>query len=304
MPQPRRAFSSDFRRFFLRGLAVLLPSVLTLWLIVYAYQFIDGVIAAPINGWVRTGLVWSAEYITPLRDLFGPDPATLEAELATRSSGLGPAPSAAAVAFELRQRTVDAWWAARWWTNLIGVGVAIIAVYLAGRLVGGFVGRSIYASIERIFVSIPLVRAVYPSVKQVVDFLFSEEKTLRFNRVVAVEYPRKGIWSLGLVTGERRRPIVPGVEDSVTVFVPSSPTPFTGYTVVVPRKELLEVPITIDQAIRFLVSGGVLGPDAAGSGQARIVQPASPSATDPTAAPAGSEAAREPAEGSATSRTS
>lgn len=263
---PRRTFASDFRRAFLRGLAVLLPSVLTLWLLVYAYQFIDGVIAAPINRWIRSGLVWGAEYLEPLRQQFGPDQGQVERELEARSSGLGPAPTTQAVTYALRQQSIDAWWAARWWTNLIGVGVAIAGVYLAGRLVGGFMGRRIYLWIERLFAAVPLVRAVYPSVKQVVDFLFSEEKALRFSRVVAVEYPRKGIWSVGLVTAERRHLITPPGQDAVTVFVPSSPTPFTGYTILVPRAELLELPITIDQALRFLVSGGVLSPEAVAAG--------------------------------------
>jgi len=244
--------------------------VLTLWLLVYAYQFIDGVIAAPINRWIRTGLVWGAEYIEPLREQFGPDAAQVARGVEARSSGRGPAPAAQAVTYALRQQAIDAWWGARWWTDLIGVGVAIVGVYLAGRLVGGFMGRRIYLWIERLFAAVPLVRAVYPSVKQVVDFLFSEEKTLRFSRVVAVEYPRKGVWSVGLVTAERRHLITPPGQDAVTVFVPSSPTPFTGYTVMIPRSELIELPITIDQALRYLVSGGVLSPEAVGAEQAGV----------------------------------
>lgn len=235
--------------------------MLTLWLLVYAYQFIDGVIAAPINRGIRVALVWSADYIGPLRESFGPSEAQLQEELVLRSSGQRPAPSASALTYELRKRRVDQWWASQWWTNLIGVGVAIVAVYLAGRLVGGFMGRRIYQWVERLFAAVPLVRAIYPSVKQVVDFLFSEEKTLRFSRVVAVEYPRKGVWSIGLVTAERRHLMSPPSQDTVTVFVPSSPTPFTGYTIMVPRVELLELPITIDQALRYLVSGGVLSPE-------------------------------------------
>jgi uncharacterized membrane protein len=79
--------------------------------------------------------------------------------------------------------------------------------------------------------------------------------------VVIVEYPRKGIWSLGLMTGETMRVIeaVAGVE-CVTVFIPSSPTPFTGYTLTVPRDSVIELPISLDEALRFVVSGGVLVP--------------------------------------------
>ena len=81
-----------------------------------------------------------------------------------------------------------------------------------------------------------------------------------------IEYPRPGIWSMGLVTGDAAREIRSAVGDSVTVFVPSSPTPFTGWTVTVPRGEVRELPITIDQALRYLVSAGVVVPGDAVAG--------------------------------------
>jgi uncharacterized membrane protein len=102
---------------------------------------------------------------------------------------------------------------------------------------------------------------VYPALKQVVEFLFgSEQKNLEFNRVVMIEYPRPGIWSMGLVTGDAAREVRAAVGDAVTVFVPSSPTPFTGWTVTVPRDQVRELPITVDEALRYLVSAGVVVP--------------------------------------------
>jgi uncharacterized membrane protein len=78
---------------------------------------------------------------------------------------------------------------------------------------------------------------------------------------VAVEYPRKGLWSLGLVTGSTLRSIQEraGVP-CVTVFVPSAPTPFTGWVIIVPVEDTIELPISIDDALRFAVSGGVIVP--------------------------------------------
>ena len=81
-----------------------------------------------------------------------------------------------------------------------------------------------------------------------------------YNRVVAVEYPRRGIWSVGFQTGEAMKSIVPKSGDSVTVFIPSSPTPFTGYTVTIPRADLIELPISVEEAIGFAISAGVLRP--------------------------------------------
>ena len=79
-----------------------------------------------------------------------------------------------------------------------------------------------------------------------------------------VEYPRKGIWSIGLVTGSpmssMETEITRQAGPSITVFIPSSPTPFTGYTITVPRDSVVELPITIDEALRFTISGGVLVP--------------------------------------------
>ena len=102
---------------------------------------------------------------------------------------------------------------------------------------------------------------MYPYVKQVVDFFFSDERPIKFNRVVAVEYPRKGIWSVGFLTGDSLPSIQTKLGESVTVFVPSSPTPFTGYTITIRREDIIELPLTVEEAIRFAVSGGVLVPD-------------------------------------------
>jgi uncharacterized membrane protein len=163
----------------------------------------------------------------------------------------------------LRREVIAEWWAKRWYMDLIGIFIAIIAVYIAGRLVGGFVGRRIYRKLEELITAVPVFKQVYPYVKQVVDFLFSDEPQMKFNRVVAAEYPRKGIWSIGFLTGATLSSIEAKEKDKelVTVFIPSSPTPFTGYTITIPRSEIVELPLTVEEAIRFAVSGGVLVPD-------------------------------------------
>ena len=84
---------------------------------------------------------------------------------------------------------------------------------------------------------------------------------MEFSRVVAVEYPRKGIWSLGLVTGPGMRTVHEQLGgDLLTVFIPSSPTPVTGYTITVRRNEVIDLPMSIDDAFRFTISGGVIMP--------------------------------------------
>lgn len=292
-----RTFSSDFKRFFLRGLVILLPSVLTLWIVVKAYQFVDSSIAEPINGGVRMTIVKLAPVWQPLRQLTDPTETELNEELARRLA-IGNKITKEALVVEMRQATVARWWHDHWYMDLIGLVVAIVSVYVAGRLLGGFFGRSIYARIERFITSLPVFKQVYPYVKQIVDFLFSDDKAMQFNRVVAVEYPRKGIWSIGFMTGGTLRAIAKHSGDAVTVFIPSSPTPFTGYAITVARDEVIDLPITVDEALRFVVSGGVLVPtsqemrdDALPAGQRRAIRQAIDDAMsrskDPGAADAG-----------------
>ncbi|MHC4589787.1 MAG: DUF502 domain-containing protein [Planctomycetota bacterium] len=271
-----RTFSSDFKRFFLRGLVVLLPSVLTLWIVVKAYQFVDNAIAEPINGWVRVGLIQAATAWEPLREEFDPSETAIQAEARTReAAGVAPL-SRARIRADLRAANIRQWWDNHWYLDLIGLVVAIIAVYVAGRLLGGFFGRHIYRRLENFFTALPVVKQVYPYVKQVVDFLFSDERAIKFNRVVVMEYPRKGIWSVGFLTGPTMRSIARESGDSVTVFIPSSPTPFTGYTITVPRSDVVDqafdeaggaAPPRGQEQAPALPQGGPQAPQTAGPGR-------------------------------------
>lgn len=255
-----RTFTADFKRFFVRGLVVLLPTVLTLWIVVKAYQFVKDTIAEPINRGVRLVMVKATPAWLPFQ-VFEPTDDEVNAE-SNILEAAGRKPDREAIRARLRTENIDEWWNAhRLYMDLIGLMLAIGAVYIVGRLLGGFVGRTFYRNIETILTRFPIVKQVYPHVKQVVDFLFSGEKRSRFNRVVVLEYPRKGIWSLGLLTGDTLKAIADQAGDSVTVFIPSSPTPFTGYTITVPRRDIREVPISVDEALRFTVSAGVLVPD-------------------------------------------
>ena len=82
-----------------------------------------------------------------------------------------------------------------------------------------------------------------------------------FSRVVAVEYPRKGIWSMGMVTGSGIKKIVDKVEkEFLTILIPTSPTPFTGFVIMVPKEQTIDLDMTVEEAIRFTVSAGVVTP--------------------------------------------
>ncbi len=146
--------------------------------------------------------------------------------------------------------------------SAFAVSILVIVMYFLGQLVTNRLGAWAVRKFESALVGrVPLVSNVYSSVKQVTDFLFTE-RTIEYNRIVAIEYPRRGIWSLGFVTGESMLEMtaVAG-EPLVTILVPTSPMPVTGYTLNVPKTEIVDLNITIDQAFQFCISCGVLVPE-------------------------------------------
>jgi len=262
---PHRTFTGDFKVFFLRGLAILLPSVLTIWIVVYAYQFVDTRIAQPINSITRMVVVRAVPVIIRTEANQPEWFKVTDDELAiARQDRLRARLSDETLRFQLRQEELRKWWSQHAWLDAIGLILAVLLFYLAGRIFGGFLGRRIAARIERVVASVPIFKQVYPYVKQLVDFMLGEKK-IEFDRVVLVEYPRKGIWSIGFLTGHSMNDLATaaGYEpvQMVTVFIPSSPTPFTGYTISLPRSEIRPLSITVEEALRFTVSGGVLVPE-------------------------------------------
>lgn len=278
-----------FRVFFFRGLGIVLPTVLTIYLIILAYNVLARNIAEPINYGIRQVVLLVSPWPPAtdedyLQAAQSPEvTATMRSELQSQIEQL----RSEGMTGELRTQQQIAWmkeqpqWqhsarqfaVARWWSSyrvfgwqvldLIGLAVAIVLVYFIGLLLGNYIGRSLYSRGERIIDRLPLIRNIYSSVKQVTDFFFGDdrEKQMQFSRVVAVQYPRKGLWSVGLVTGDTMRLIQQEAgSPCLTVFVPSSPTPFTGYVITVPRVDTIDLPITIEDAIKFAVSGGVLVP--------------------------------------------
>ena len=214
------------KNYFLRGLAVLLPTLLTIWAFVWGYDFIQRTIGKYLN----TGLV-------KLIVLFqGDEPNISEAAL--------------------REIFVDGA------GSVVGFLVALAMVFMVGVLLASVVGKSLWRIVERFIMNTPFLKQVYPYVKQITDFMFAQEEQKNyFSRVIAVEYPRKGIWSIGFVTGSGLKNVVEKTrKELLSVLIPTSPTPFTGFVIMVPKKETIEMDMTVEQALRFLVSGGVISP--------------------------------------------
>lgn len=246
----RTTFSEDFRRFFRRGLATLLPTLITLSILFWLLDFL----------WSAVGqhMIWVVRWVW--------------LELIERG-----------VLAEQPARYVYRVWAEdRFHTRVVGVLLAIVLVYVVGLLIGNLIGRTFWSIAERNVMKIPVIRAIYPAVKQVTDFVLQERRVqLTGGRVVAVRMHNSDVWSIGLVTGHGLSQVSEATQDeTVTVFVPSSPTSFSGYVVVVPKRSLIELPLKTEDAMRMLVSGGVLVPP----GDATPVVDSRPSEASPTTA--------------------
>jgi uncharacterized membrane protein len=216
-------------------MAVLLPTTLTIGIFVWGYTFIQENISIHIN----RGLVL---LIVKVRGETWIPKAELE-KILVEGNG-----------------------------SVIGFLLALVAVCIVGAILASVVGRTLWRMIEQFIMNTPFLRRVYPYVKQVTDFfLTEEEQETMFRRVVAVEYPRKGIWSIGFVTGTGLDKVVAVVKrEFVTVLIPTSPTPFTGFVITVQRRQTIDLDMTIEEALRFIVSGGVITP---ARGQATFAEP-------------------------------
>lgn len=141
-----------------------------------------------------------------------------------------------------------------------GLVLTLLIVLLTGVLAANFIGARLLRWWEGILSRIPIVRSIYSSVKQVSDTMLSP-KGNAFRKATLVEFPQRGQWAIGLVVGSPGAAIeeVLGA-NVVTVFVPTAPNPTSGYTIVVPPGELRECDMSVDEALKFIVSLGVVTP--------------------------------------------
>lgn len=269
-------FGSDFRRFFVRGLSGLVPPLVTLAILIWAYNFID----RNIGQYVTNGLQRFMASVKPGVDLvtdadvlkYGEpiDEFDKDGRRLTREFRLLAHPMASA---EVKNRVAWVILTRKYHINVLGFVLAIMMIYLVGYFLASFIGKSTWQILERGLFRVPLVKAVYPHVKQVTDLVLSEKK-LDVSEVVAVEFPKPGMWALGLVVGKGLGPIERHCrEEMLTVFIMSSPTPFTGYPLCVRRSQVIEVAISLDEALRFVVSCGVVAPGADRSIELRTQSP-------------------------------
>ena len=209
------------KSYFFRGLAVLLPTIVTIWILAWLYSFIQ----ENISEHIKRGLV----------------------RLIIIAGGS-------------RQELSKLWIDQA--LSIAGFLIALIAVFIVGALLASVVGRAVWRMIEGFIMNTPLLRRIYPYVKQITDFLLTQNKQEQlFSRVVALEWPRKGVWSIGFVTGSGLKRVVDNVEkEFLTILIPNSPMPVTGYVIMVPKEQTIALDMTVEEAFRFTISAGVITP--------------------------------------------
>ncbi|MCA9214987.1 MAG: DUF502 domain-containing protein [Planctomycetales bacterium] len=269
--------SGTFRRAVLRGLGVVLPPLLTLMILVWVFGALQTYILQPVETASKIAISWVIDD-TRAADQISEE--EMEANEFTKLPSTNPKSNLwiptkvfddvnddpgegdLRTSRDYYNRYIEISYLKRFIVVPLFFCLFILMLYFLGRFLAYGVGRVLYLTLERTITQVPFIRTVYSSVKQVTDFVFShDESGLEFNRVVAIEYPRVGIWSLGFVTGESMLSIREAANEPVlSILIPTSPMPATGYTITVRKSETVDLDISVDQAFQFIVSCGVVVP--------------------------------------------
>ena len=207
------------RTHFVRGLLIVLPAIITFWLLRILFSAVSG----NVTPWVLRAL--AAGGVTWMND-----------------------------------------WHARFIVPLIGLLLTLLLIYLIGLIAANLVGQRVLSWFEGGVLKIPFVKSIYGGARQLLDAFGSGGKGT-FTRVVLVQYPRAGVWTVGFVTSEAcvEMPLGDGVVSSVMVFFPTTPNPTSGWLAVVPERDLLEIDLSIEEGVKLIVSGGIVTPEALSS---------------------------------------
>ena len=156
----------------------------------------------------------------------------------------------------------------------LGVVLALGILLLVGAVTSNFIGRRLLSWSDRVFNRIPVVRSIYSGVKQVSDSLLATDGQ-SFRQAVMLEFPQPGIWSIGFVTGRPAGEVaghLPG--DTVGVFIPLTPNPTAGHFILVPAGQVIELEMSVEEALKYIISMGMVPPRPASALRADAGPPA------------------------------
>ena len=148
----------------------------------------------------------------------------------------------------------------------MGVVMTLVIVFLTGLLTTNLIGARLVHFWHEVLHRIPVVNSIYSSVKQISDTLFSSSGQA-FRKALLVQWPHQGMWTIGFLTGTPGGDVVRHIpEDCLSVYVPTTPNPTGGYFVIVQRKDVVELDMTVDEALKYIISMGVVPPSQPSSG--------------------------------------
>jgi uncharacterized membrane protein len=152
----------------------------------------------------------------------------------------------------------------------VGVVLTVVVIFLTGLLTRNILGQGLLRVWEALLARIPIVRSIYSSVKQVSDTVLSPSGQA-FRKALLVQYPRSGVWTIGFQTGTPADEVRAAVSvEMVSVYVPTTPNPTSGFFLMFPRHETIELDMSVDEALKYVVSMGVVAPDPR-TGRAAVV---------------------------------
>ncbi len=197
---PKTTIFANMRRSFLRGLAIIIPIAITVWVLWFIFQFIDG-IASPL--YQQIGL------------------------------------------------------------NIPGIGfiTAIVLILLLGIASRYLAGKVFFRILERIFLTLPLARSVYSGARELINAFSLGQKGKTFREVCMVEYPRKGVYSIGFKTNELTFEDADGNNKMLSnIYIPLPPNPTTGILTLIPSDEVISLSISVEQGLKLVLSAGIVTP--------------------------------------------
>lgn len=142
----------------------------------------------------------------------------------------------------------------------VGALLTLSIIFVTGIIATNFFGKRLILLWEAMLARVPVVKSIYASVKQVSDTLFSDSGNA-FRRAVLVQFPRQGVWTIAFVTGRPGGDVVNHLQgDYMSVYVPTTPNPTGGYFLMLPRADVIELDMSVDEALKYIISMGVVAP--------------------------------------------
>ena len=146
--------------------------------------------------------------------------------------------------------------------SLPGLGLVVLVIFLTliGALTAGFLGRWVIHTGERVLNRMPVIRSIYSAVKQIFETVLAQQSNA-FREAVLVEYPRRGIWAIGFITGTTKGEVQNLTEETtVNIFLPTTPNPTSGFLLFIPREDVIPLDMSVEEAVKMVISGGIVTP--------------------------------------------